>query len=324
MPAYALHEAQGRFHLQAPTHGGDAGHGGGHAAAGHGGGEATGHHDAGPTMLVPADHLGQNNLNFSAAANASLRVTDNWLVTLGAGRAVRSPSALERYADRFPAVKFQTAAEFVGNPLLVPEKSIELNAGTTLRIGQATLEGDVFWRTINDYITVAHDPNLTQRLPLSPAQVFRYVQSDAARFAGFDLRAESAAGPWLSLRGGWSFVQAEDLLFNEPLFGIPPFEQQYALEVHNPARTRWLELLVTSTAAQERVAATRFEMATAGWTTVDLSMGLELGAGMTLRGGVRNLTDEFYVNHLNSLDPFALHRIAEIGRSGYLGLEYSF
>ncbi len=330
VPAYALHEAQGRFHLQAPTHGGDAGHGGGtghgggHAAAGHAGAQDTSHHGAGPTMLVPADHLAQNNLNFSAAANASLRVTDNWLVTLGAGRAVRSPSALERYADRFPAVKFQTAAEFVGNPLLVPEKSIELNAGTTLRIGQATLEGDVFWRTINDYITVAHDPNLTQRLPLSPAQVFRYVQSDAARFAGFDLRAESAAGPWLSLRGGWSFVQAEDLLFNEPLFGIPPFEQQYALEVHNPARTRWLELLVTSTAAQERVAATRFEMATAGWTTVDLSMGLELRAGVTLRGGVRNLTDEFYVNHLNSLDPFALHRIAEIGRSGYLGLEYSF
>ena len=41
-------------------------------------------------------------------------------------------------------MKFQTAAEFIGNPLLVPEKSIELNAGTTLHVGQAMLEGDVF------------------------------------------------------------------------------------------------------------------------------------------------------------------------------------
>ena len=313
LPAYELHEVPGDFHLQMPTQGG-------HDTGGHG----MGHHGGDPTMRVPADHFGQSNLNLSAAASASLRLTDGWLVTLGAGRAVRSPSVLERYADRFPAVKFQTAAEFLGNPLLVPEKSMELNAGTTLHIAQATFQGDVFWRTIDDYITVAHDPGLARRLPLSPAQVFRYVQADAARFAGFDLRAESAAGPWLSLRGGWSFVQAEDLLFNEPLFGIPPFEQQYALDVHNASRTRWLELLVTNTAAQDRVATTRFEMATAGWTTVDVSIGLELAAGVTLRGGVRNLTDEFYVNHLNSLNPFSGQRIAEIGRSGYLGLEYAF
>ena len=333
VPAYPLHGAGGHFGRQAPGHDGHAtrvhaggtGHGDAHAGGvPDGGGHEPGRHGAGSTILVPADHFGQKNLNLSAAASASLRVTDRWLVTLGAGRAVRSPSALERYADRFPAVKFQTAAEFVGNPLLVPEKSIELNAGTTLHIGQATIQGDAFWRTIDDYITVAHDPNLTRRLPLSPAQVFRYVQADAARFAGFDVRAEAAAGPWISLRGGWSFVHAEDLLFDEPLFGIPPFEQHYALDIHNPSRTRWVELLVTSTAAQDRVATTRFELATAGWTTVDVSLGLELAAGATLRGGVRNLTDEFYVNHLNSLDPFTGQRIAEIGRSGYLGLEYSF
>ena len=330
VPAYGLHEMHGRFHLQAPAHGGHgtAGHDAGHGMAGqdtgHDAGHGASHHGAAPATLVSAERFGQNNVNVSAAANASVRITDTWLVNLGVGRAVRNPSVLERYADRFPAVKFQTAAEFVGNPLLVPEKSFEVNAGTVLRMAQATVEADVFWRSINDYITVAHDPNVNQRLPLSPAQVFRYVQADAAHFAGVDVRAESAAGPWLSLRGGWSFVQAEDLLFNEPLFGVPPFEQQYALDVHNPSRTRWLEVLVTNTAAQDRVAATRFELATAGWTTIDVSVGLELAAGVTLRGGVRNLTDEFYVNHLNSLDPFAGLRIAEIGRSGYFGLEYAF
>ena len=291
-----------------PDYGLHAGHGASHGA----------------TMLLAGDQFAQNNTNVSAAANASLRVTDTWLVTLGAGRAVRSPSALERYADRFPAVKFQTAAEFMGNPLLVPEKSIEVNAGTTLRVARATLEGDVFWRSIDDYITVAHDPNLTHRLPLSPAQVFRYVQSDSARFIGLDLRAESAAGPWLSLRGGWSFVRAEDLLFDEPLFGIPPFEQRYAVDIHNASRTRWVELQITSTAGQQRVAAARFELPTDGWTTIDLTAGGQLVDGLTLRIGARNLTDEFYINHLNSLNPFSGQRIAETGRSGYVGLEFAF
>ncbi len=318
VPAYGLHAVHGHFHPQAPMHGM---HAGGHGTSGHTASHDTGH---GPAPLVSGDAFAQNNINVSAAANASLRVTDTWIVRLGAGRAVRSPSALERYADRFPAIKFQTAAEFVGNPLLVPEKSLEVNAGTTLRVARATLEGDVFWRAIDDYITVAHDPNLSQRLPLSPARVFRYVQADSARFIGLDLRAESAAGPWLSLHGAWSFVRAEDMLFDEPLFGIPPFEQRYAVDIHNPDRTRWVELQITNTAAQNRVATTRLEMATAGWTTVDLTAGGQLVDGVTLRAGVRNLTDEFYVNHLNSLDPFSGRRIAEIGRSGYVGLEFAF
>jgi iron complex outermembrane receptor protein len=237
---------------------------------------------------------------------------------------VRSPSALERYADRFPAVKFQTAAEFVGNPHLVPEKSVELNAGTTLRAAEAAVTLDVFLRNVDDYITVAPDPNLAKRLPISPDQIFRYVQADAARFAGFDLTAISAAGPWIDLRGGWSYVRADDVLFGEPLFGVPPFEQQYAIDVHNPARTRWLEVLVTSTAAQERVAATRFEVPTEGWTTIDLMAGVRMNDGLTLRAGVQNLTDQYYVNHLNSFNPFTRQRIAELGRSAYIGAEVGF
>ena len=348
-PAYGLRAPAGRFpcvtaHCTPPTpdpghgaggHGTAAGHGtGGQAAAGHGT-AATGHGAAGAghgaagaghggAGLVSGDRFAQANTSASAAASASLRLTGNWLITLGAGRAVRNPSALERYADRFPAVKFQTAAEFVGNPGLVPEKSLEYNVGTTLRAAEATLSLDVFLRTVDDYVTVAPDPNLRKRLPLSPEQVFRYVQADAARFAGFDLTAAAAAGPWIDLRGGWSWVRAEDLLFDEPLFGVPPFEQQYALDVHNPSRTRWLELAVTSTAAQERVAAARLELPTAGWTTVDLLLGMEMRGGLTLRAGVRNLTDRYHVNHLNSRNPFTGRRIAELGRSVYGGAEVGF
>ena len=332
VPEYGLDAVHGRFRCvtapcMTPTHGhGMNGHGTqGQGTQGHGMSGHDGHDPGhGTAMLVSGDPFAQNNTSVSAAASASLRLTDTWQVTLGAGRAVRNPSALERYADRFPAVKFQTAAEFVGNPHLVPEKSLELNVGTTLRAARATVALDVFVRNVDDYITVAHDPNLAQRLPLSPDQLFRYVQADAARFAGFDLTATSAVGPWVDVRGGWSYVRAEDLLFDEPLFGVPPFEQVYALDLHNPARTRWVELLVTSTSAQERVASARFEAPTDGWTTIDLIGGVRMREGLTLRAGVQNLTDRYYVNHLNSLNPFTRLRIAELGRSVYVGTEMGF
>lgn len=338
VPAHDLHRAHGQFPCvtaQCGTpmdgHGmdghGSHGHGmhgaGGHEPAGHDAGHGGGM-DHGAPALVSGDPFAQANASVSAAANASLRLTDRWLVTLGAGRAVRSPSVLERYADRFPAVKFQTAAEFIGNPHLVPEKSLEFNAGTTLDAAGAAVTLDVFLRHVDDYITVAADPNLAKRLPLSPDRLFRYVQADAARFAGFDLTADAAAGPWIDLRGVWSYVRARDLLFDEPLFGAPPFEQQYAVDVHDAARTRWLEVLVTRTSAQEQVAAARLEAPTPGWTTIDVSAGLRMREGLTLRAGVQNLTDRFYVNHLNAFNPFTGRRIAELGRSAYIGAEVGF
>ena len=325
IPAYELHEVHGHFHcvtavcMPHGAHGHDA-----HAHGGHDAGHDAGHDGHGGTMLVSGDRFARANTSVSAAANASLRLTDTWSIGLGAGRAVRNPSVLERFADRFPAVKFQTAAEFVGNPHLVPEKSLELNAGTTFRAAEATVTLDVFLRNVDDYITVAADPNLAKRLPLSPDWIFRYVQADAARFAGFDLAATTAAGPWIDLRGVWSYVRAEDLLFDEPLFGVPPFEQQYALDIHNPDRTRWLEVLVTNTAAQERVAATRFEVPTEGWTTIDVMAGIRMNEGLTVRAGVQNLTDQYYVNHLNSFNPFTRLRIAELGRSAFIGAEVGF
>lgn len=268
--------------------------------------------------------LDQNNTNISAAATASLRLRDSWLLNVGVGRAVRSPTVLERYSDRFPAVKFQVAAEFMGNPALVPERSLEFNGGTVVRMGQATLEGDVFFRTIGDYITVVPDPSLARRLPLSPPVVYRYIQGDEARFTGYDLRAASPIGSFVDVSGSWSYVWAEDTFFDEPLFGISPFQQQYSVRIHTPDQSRWVEAFVTGTAAQERVATARLEQPTDGWTTLDLRAGFLVMQGLTAKGGVQNLLDELYADHLNSFNPFTSERITEFGRSVYVGLEYDF
>lgn len=268
--------------------------------------------------------LDQSNMNVSAAANATVRISDRMLLNLGLGRAVRTPTVLERYSDRFPSTKFQIAAEFMGAPDLIPEKSLEFNVGSTLRIGKATVEGDVFYRTIDDYITVLPDPSLSTRLPLSPPVVYRYINGKEARFTGYDVKAQSGIGPFVDVRGGWTYVWAEDTFFDEPVFGISPFEQRYAVEVHTLDRARWVELSVTNAAAQERVAEARFELATEGWTTLDIRGGARLAEGFTLRIGIENLTSEFYATHINSINPFTRERIAEFGRSFFVGADFGF
>ena len=284
--------------------------------------------DAGAVSTFFTEHaagdLSQRNTNVSAAASLGLDVWANTVLNLGVGRAVRNPSVLERYSDRFPAVKFQTAAEFMGDPTLVPEKSRELNAGLVSVLGRLVTEFDFFYRVIDDYITVVPDAGVPKRLPLSPPVVFRYTQGGEARFIGFDVRTETPLGRWFDVHVSLSYVHAEDTFFDEPLFGIPPLEERYGFRVHTPDGGHWMEMVVTTQHGQDRVATTRFEVPTEGWTTADLHAGLAVSDGLTIRAGVRNLADRYYVNHLNSFNPFTGMRIAEVGRSTYVGAEYGF
>jgi iron complex outermembrane receptor protein len=260
----------------------------------------------------------------SGALNATFVVQPRWTLTLGMGRAVRAPDTLERYSDRFPAAQFQVAAEFLGNPQLKAEKSLEFNAGSVLQFSRTTVRGDVFYRTIDHYITVMPDPTVPKRLPLSPPVVYRYINGKSANFTGFEASTNSQLGAYAAVRANWSYLWAEDTTFNEPAFGIAPFQQRYALEVHGADQNDWVEAGVTITAAQNRVAVARLEQPTDGWATLDVRGGFGLPRGLLLRAGVENLTNKAYAEHLNALNPFTGERILERGRSGYVGLEYAF
>ena len=72
------------------------------------------------------------------------------------------------------------------------------------------------------------------------------------------------------------------------------------------------------------MATSRLEVATPGWTTVDLRGAIQMDAGWTIRVGVENIANKQYATHLNALNPFFRQRVPEPGRSFILGLEYGF
>jgi len=267
--------------------------------------------------------LDKNETNVSAAVNASYRVADTWILSAGLGRAVRTANTLERYSDRFPAVKFQNAAEFMGNPELAPERSLEWNVGTSFVAYRASFGFDAFGRSLDDYITVVPDPDLPKRLPLSPPVVFRYINGEA-QFYGYEAYGSSPLGGHFDVRGSLSYVWAEDRTFDEPAFGIPPLKFIAAGKVRSEDGGRWVELELTAASEQTRVAERRFEQPTEGWQRFDLRAGFALASGLGARLGLLNLTNEQYATHLNSLNPFTMERIAEAGRTFYVGVEYGF
>lgn len=266
----------------------------------------------------------QSETNLSAALSAQVHLGTHWSLNAGVGRAVRTATVLERYSDRFPATKFQLAAEFMGNPLLAPETSLEFNLGLRAQAGEFLFEVDTFVRRIDDYITVVADPSLPRRLPLSPETVLRYINGSHATFYGGELRLRQKLGRGFAWHGSLAWVWAEDGELDEPVLGIAPLHGAWGLRYTTTSQKLWADLGVRFADRQDRVATSRFEQATAGWVVVDLEVGLRLDDRWRLRLAVDNLTDHAYREHLNAPNPFTGERIGEVGRDVRIGFEVGF
>ncbi len=266
----------------------------------------------------------QGETHVSAAVSATVDLDDRWALTLGAGRAVRTATVLERYSDRFPATKFQLAAEFMGNPELDPEQSLELNVGARGTYGDFLIEAEAFYREIEDYITVTPDSGLAKRLPLSPPTVFRYVNGGQATYYGGELLLRHRVNNAVSWRGSVSYVRAEDEALDEPVLGIAPLRGEVAVRFHTLERRLWIDFATRFADAQNRVATSRFEQQTPGWVTYNLTAGFELSGGWSLSAAALNLTDHAYAEHLNSPNPYNGQRILEIGRNLQIGVSFGF
>lgn len=255
---------------------------------------------------------GETNANFSVAGRHDL----GGGITLagGVGRVIRTANALERYSDRFPSTRFQVAAEFMGNPGVRPESSLQGDLGLKWEIGRLRLNAGVFIRSIADYITVMPDPSLNRRLPLSPPVVFRYINGSSALFRGWSVGVRRSAN-WLELSVRAFKTIADDRQLMEPVLGIAPLEMDLTARIVQPGRRWWVEYGLRNVWEQQRVSAARMETPSPGFTLHSVRLGARLWKGATFHAGVENLGDRYYFEHLNSLNPFTGQRIQEMGRA---------
>jgi outer membrane cobalamin receptor len=178
------------------------------------------------------------------------------------------------------------------------------------------LQVGAFGRRLDDYITI-EATDLPRRQAGSPPPVFRFVNGRADYYGG-EVVAATPVTDALTLSGSVAYLHGQDVTLDEPALGVTPLRADLRAR-YAPVRGRWfVETSAHLAGEQGRVATTRGEKATAGWTTVDLQGGIQLpSAGsreLSLRVGARNLFDRAYVQHLTALDAFTAGRIAEPGR----------
>ena len=275
---------------------------------------------------LDVDALDQRELNVSGALMLTAPLSDAWSLSIGGGTAVRTAGALERFADRFPANKAQTSAEFIGNPRLEPERSWQADLEVQARYDRVSVKVSGFARHLSNYITLEDAPDVEPMLPLPifADGPFRYANG-AATFYGGETSASVAVSSSLTARVSGSYLWGKNLETDRPALGVAPLRGDLGLRWEPQGGRVYVEAALTATARQDRVADERLgEQPTDGSLTLDLQGGVDIGRGISLEGGVTNLTDTNYVNHLNAKNPYTGTPIPEPGRVFFVGASYEF
>ncbi len=275
-------------------------------------------------------NLDHTETNLNGALTLSANPGENWVISAGVGSAVRTADATERYSDRIPASKAQTSAEFVGNPGLDPERSTQFDLWIESHYPKWALSFNAFTRHMEDYITI-RATDLPKRLPLSPNTVYQYRNGEAT-FKGFETSLAYRFIPELKTEVSARYLWGKDKTVDEPALGVSPFGVDSKLRYESLNGNIFVEGVLHIVSEQDRVATSRGESPTDGYTTLDLKGGAYFLDNFSLQFGVNNIFGTQYVNHLNANNPFtgipmaeySGQRIPEPGRVIFVDLSYAF
>ncbi len=276
------------------------------------------------------------NLSFSAGLSRSLGKYVS--LSLALGRGVRSPSMTERY------IKFLTVGydnyDYLGNPQLKPE--VNHQADLTLRYrhemyGRFYVNG--FASYIQDYITGNLVPPAVATPKTSGAVgVKQFSNSEAAFLRGFEISYQSpaifrriyagvqAAYTRASIREAVQYkvenaqVVSQTTLDHDPLPEIPPLESTISLSANLLKDRLFPSVAVRLVADQDYVSGAYYEAETAGFAVFQAALHYKPMKWLSLAGGVNNLFNRQYYEHLNRRIVGSTSRLFEPGRVYHLTL----
>ncbi|TVR14316.1 MAG: TonB-dependent receptor [Balneolaceae bacterium] len=268
--------------------------------------------------------LSSSFLNFSISAGLSRSLSDNTVISLYAGRGVRSPDVTERYIN-FLAIG-RNPFEFAGNPDLKPEANHQADLIFDSHISrlQLTLNGFIGYTT--DYISAEIAPEINP-VGMGVPGVREFRNRGNIVKTGFETSVNFEVSSKFYLQWISSYTFAEYTDSGDAVAEIPPFEQSFIIQ--GLLANRFTpNLSVRQVSAQDRIDERFGEQPTSSFWLVDIYSGATLWNGFELAAGIRNLFNKNYEEHLNrNVNPeFDADRskLFEPGRRIFIELSYSF
>ncbi len=248
----------------------------------------------------------------SAGLNLSRPISTQWSGSLGLMKSYRSPTLEELYSEgpHLAAYSFE-----IGNPELSAESGLGLDLTARWRPVHGYLDLSFYYNRISDFVFALNSGRINFRTLLPE---YQYQGADAA-ITGVELSSGRHFGHGYSTELMASATWGDLTSGGTPLPSMPPASALLSAryECHN------LTIMFNSRGALSQLRVAEFEFPTAAYLVFDASAHYELKSRsilQTIRGGVTNLLNSDYRNHLSRVKSI----LPEAGRGVYIQYSIHF
>ncbi|MEM9588680.1 MAG: TonB-dependent receptor [Planctomycetota bacterium] len=268
-----------------------------------------------------------------------LELSRHYSARFGMGYAERVPSLTQRYSDGlFLAIIQSGFSRVIGSPSLRKERNWQVDARLDADYDNVRTRVSGFHSWIVDYITYAAN-SIT-----SPegARLLQAVNTEYATLTGFEWYTEADLTASCQAFASLNYLDGRDREIGQPLPGIFPLESRLGLRVSDSTRanrwgTEWGLRIVdnqdrrgTLRAVDPTLAPIALETATPGFTTAYIRGYLRPTDRVSITGGIENLFDKTYFEHLNlrlppqSVGEFGDTFVLSPGITPYFGVQVDY
>ncbi len=254
-------------------------------------------------MLATAFNNGDRDEDFTyldLALNVSRPLNETTTLKMGLGRKNRAPSYQERnlWLPLAATGGLADGRNYIGNLDLDEETAHEITLGFDWQNGVAWVTPQVFYRRIDDYIQGVPSTNATANMlstMMSDQAALMFDNVDAKMY-GADMGYGYTLSETLRLEGNLSYVRGKRRDESDDLYRVAPLNNRLALIYEQHAVMLSLESVLY--AKQSKVSDFNAEEETSGYGIVNLSGSYRLTPQLTFSGGIENLFDNRYQDHL--------------------------
>lgn len=276
-----------------------------------------------------------SDTNVDLALSTQTQLSDILSLYVGVGIKNRAPSYQERYlwTPMEATGGLADGHTYIGDINLNSETAYQSDIGLTWQSSEFMIAPHVFYQHIDDYIqgtsmTMADSSaKMMAGMMANDDNPLKFSNVDAKLY-GMDVNFYYNISTNLQLSGIASYVKGERRDIDDNLYRIAPLNGQMSLSYHDASFITNLSVVAVS--SQEDVSLTNNEKATSGYGLVNIDIEYFVNQELTLRGGVDNLLDREYQNHLggynrvNNVETPVMNRLPSEGLSAWVEATYSF
>lgn len=276
-----------------------------------------------------------SDTNVDVALSTQTQLTEQLSLYVGVGIKNRAPSYQERYlwTPMEATGGLADGHTYIGDINLESETAYQSDLGLTWQNSSFMIAPHVFYQSIDNYIqgTPMEMEDASAKMMAS----MMAKDENPLKFSNVDAKLYGADVNWyynisehFQLSGIASYVKGERRDIEDNLYRIAPLNGQVSVSYHDENIITNLTLIAV--AAQDDVSATNTEQPTSGYGLVNIDIEYFVSNDFTVRGGVDNLLNREYQNHLGGYNRVkevgtpVMTRLPSEGLSAWVEATYSF